>query len=197
MSYVSDAVRLRLEHHSEVAWPTTIITFDEVERHLRRLRRLPCGCFQYGGFTTRPTIGMYLADGSKPKVGVQRLMAMLSADRPLGPQDYACHACDNPTCANPDHIGIGTASSNFKDRLRPGRPIRERMAARFYDRILQNIAAAPPVVRSRKIGRPIGYRPDLEPRYERAVSLDTLPSFALREPCGKGRIALDAVVQHP
>lgn len=34
---------------------------------------------------------------------------------------YACHRCDNPTCCNPDHLFLGTAGDNAKDRASKGR----------------------------------------------------------------------------
>lgn len=34
---------------------------------------------------------------------------------------FVCHHCDNPICINPDHLFIGTAADNNKDRRRKGR----------------------------------------------------------------------------
>ncbi|WP_092046574.1 hypothetical protein [Methylobacterium pseudosasicola] len=137
-----------------------------------------------------------LADGSTQKIKVARLMATLSADRPLGPKDFATHACDNPVCANPDHLIVGSASSNGRDKFRPGRPIRERIAARFYDPIIDQMAPAPPflMIDGIKIGMPIHHRINAVRR--NGLSLDPVPRFASREPCGKGWIALEAPVQH-
>lgn len=34
---------------------------------------------------------------------------------------FACHTCDNPRCANPHHIFIGTCKDNSQDMTRKGR----------------------------------------------------------------------------
>lgn len=131
MPFIPGLARPRLEHQNAQPWPAEVMAYDEGERHLRRLSRMGgCECMRYSNFTTRPTTRIRLAGGITRETSVARLMALLSGDRPLGPDDFACHACDNEVCANPDHLVIGNASSNGLDKHRPGRPIRERMASR-------------------------------------------------------------------
>lgn len=51
---------------------------------------------------------------------VHRLMHTLVRGVSLVGVDV-CHRCDNPSCANPDHLELGTTSDNMRDMMRKAR----------------------------------------------------------------------------
>jgi hypothetical protein len=137
--------RLHLEHQTRPAWPSEEVSHDECERHLRKLTRTACGCMRYANTRSRPKAIIRTARGLSIETNAARLFLTMSADRPLQGSDFACHRCDDPLCANPDHLMVGTAGTNRRDHFQPGRRIRPRREARFFDYLLLEIAAAPPV----------------------------------------------------
>jgi hypothetical protein len=52
---------------------------------------------------------------------VHRIVAEHHAGRPLTSDDFVCHRCDNPPCANPAHLFIGDAAYNMADMSAKGR----------------------------------------------------------------------------
>ena len=99
---------------------------------------------RYVAWTTRPKGTIYTLSGLSTETNIARLFLTMSADRPLGETEYACHRCDDPLCAHPDHLMVGTHHTNVLDKLQLGRPIRERMAARFFDYQLLEIGVQSP-----------------------------------------------------
>lgn len=39
----------------------------------------------------------------------------------IPPRMFVCHHCDNPPCVRPDHLFVGTATDNARDRNAKGR----------------------------------------------------------------------------
>lgn len=40
---------------------------------------------------------------------------------PIPSGKLVCHACDNPPCINPRHLGLGTHKTNYEDMMLRGR----------------------------------------------------------------------------
>lgn len=77
-------------------------------------------CWEWQGSRNVAGYGQFIVDGKN--VRAHRMMAAAKAGRPLnGPDEYACHHCDNPPCVNPKHLFLGTATDNMRDMLRKGR----------------------------------------------------------------------------
>lgn len=54
--------------------------------------------------------------------------------RPPGPDEHACHHCDNPNCVNPRHLFVGTRSDNMRDAWTKSRGVRQRYVGETHPR---------------------------------------------------------------
>ena len=83
------------------------------------------GCWEWQGAKTRGGYGHF-------RLRIGEAWKMYKAHRfsyeyhwnnghRLSTQLLVCHKCDNPKCVNPDHLFVGTAGDNQKDKLNKGR----------------------------------------------------------------------------
>jgi hypothetical protein len=75
-------------------------------------------CDEWSGSKNADGYG-HLKSGGKV-VQAHRLVYMQSFGH-IESWEYVCHACDNPACINLDHLWIGSAKDNAKDRDQKGR----------------------------------------------------------------------------
>lgn len=137
-------LRFHVKNQTALSWPSEVVTHVECGRHTRKLWRTPCRCMRYGTLTSRPKVRIDMASGLSTETNIARLFLTMSADRPLQGTDFACHRCDDPLCAHPDHLMVGTHHTNVLDKGFPGRRIRPRTVPRFYDPLLREIAEHSP-----------------------------------------------------
>lgn len=76
------------------------------------------GCWVWTGSTDGAGYGLVFVHGRN--VHVHRLVYRLT--RGVDPGDlHVCHSCDNPPCARPAHLFLGTAADNKRDSMKKGR----------------------------------------------------------------------------
>ena len=88
-------------------------------RLLSKRRITAAGCWEYTGQKRN-------SDGyGELSVGGHKEMTHRVAFRlyigSIPPGYYVCHSCDNPSCFNPEHLFLGSAADNARDRELKGR----------------------------------------------------------------------------
>lgn len=79
------------------------------------------GCHLWAG-CVRSSLGYGVIKIKRKMKFVHRVNYEL-ANGPIPNNLFACHRCDNPACVNPDHLFLGTALDNAKDRDSKGRGV--------------------------------------------------------------------------
>jgi HNH endonuclease len=82
------------------------------QRFWARVVKHEPGCWEWTGFLNHDGYG--LLSRGRTKVGAHRLSWEIHfGSIPDGM--YVCHHCDNPQCARPDHLFLGTQRDNMRD----------------------------------------------------------------------------------
>jgi len=78
-----------------------------------RLTATKNGCLEFTGAKARRGYGSIRVWGAG--YVVHRIVLEVELGRVLGSKEFACHKCDNPPCANSQHLFVGTQSDNMQD----------------------------------------------------------------------------------
>lgn len=73
-------------------------------------------------FRMRGGYGAFYDDDGRLR-RAHRVGAEIALDRPLTPEEFALHACDNPPCVrfHPEHVFLGDQATNLADMRSKGR----------------------------------------------------------------------------
>lgn len=88
-----------------------------MDRLYGRTIRTELGCLEFQGGRDKDGYGYCMGHGERK---AHRLSYVLSYG-PIPEGLQVRHKCDNPSCVNPEHLELGTASDNMKDRSARGR----------------------------------------------------------------------------
>lgn len=95
------------------------------------------GCCEWGGPTWPSGYGGVVVP-SAGRIYTHRLAVLLD-ERRIPDGAWICHDCDNPPCCNPQHLYVGDALSNARDRERRGRGRRRGARNRIHaDRLSES-----------------------------------------------------------
>lgn len=90
---------------------------EDKKRIFNKLKKQPNGCWEWQGFKSN-NYGKITIKGSCFRV--HRLSWELHYGE-IPESMNVLHKCDNPPCANPDHLWLGTAKDNVQDMYAKGR----------------------------------------------------------------------------
>lgn len=82
-------------------------------------------CWVFMGCKNKKGYGLARNGARKTTESVHRMIYKRFVG-PIPPHFHVCHHCDNPPCARPDHLFIGTNTDNQHDSIRKGRARKAR-----------------------------------------------------------------------
>ena len=91
-------------------------TESDLRRFWAKVNKLgPADCWTWTAATDPRGYGRFGYGGRSSTVLAHRFSLSLHLGRPVDPECFVCHHCDNPPCINPSHLYEGTHQSNVDD----------------------------------------------------------------------------------
>lgn len=99
--------------------------YTPAEKLAARIIRRDSGCWDVQGYQLPHNGYVQVSTGLKSagtwKAVYAHRLAYELAHGPIPSGLHVLHSCDNPRCANPDHLSLGTARDNMLDCIHKGR----------------------------------------------------------------------------
>lgn len=99
------------------------------------------GCWEWQGAKDKDGYGSFRGhtdDGVLYNRAHRFSIAYFKKEHPSTGENV-CHACDNPSCCNPEHLFIGTPKQNQQDKMEKGRGVFHRGEKRPNAKITEDI----------------------------------------------------------
>lgn len=93
-----------------------------IERTLEKVVRIPfSGCWIFMGALNETGYGIVGTGGRGQPNDRSHRITYRHFCGPIPDGMFVCHACDVPSCCNPDHLFLGTPKDNSRDMVNKGR----------------------------------------------------------------------------
>jgi hypothetical protein len=87
-----------------------------------KVARTQEGCWVWQGTTSRNGYGLWTTGVRPSRRTVQaHRLSWVIVNGPIPEGMCVCHSCDVPPCVNPEHLWLGTARENARDKVAKGR----------------------------------------------------------------------------
>ena len=94
-----------------------------IERTLEKVVRIPfSGCWIFMGALNETGYGIVGTGGRGQPNDRSHRITYRHFCGPIPDGMFVCHACDVPSCCNPDHLFLGTPKDNSRDMVNKGLP---------------------------------------------------------------------------